>query len=134
MSICDNCIHDKVCGLEDNHEEAITFCADMIPKDILNKIKAEIEDTGAYEQEVNGKTEFLEGTAYCLNIIEKYEAEYIEPKREPIKMHKDDPSIQELFKINYDAGYKKGFDDGCSIRKEKGGEVEDASISNKHNN
>ena len=43
MSICDNCIHDEVCGLEDNHEEAITFCGDMIPKDIFNKIRAEID-------------------------------------------------------------------------------------------
>jgi len=32
MSICDKCIHDKVCGLEDNHEEGIVMCADMIPK------------------------------------------------------------------------------------------------------
>lgn len=32
MCICDRCIHDEVCGLEDNHEEAMTFCADMMPK------------------------------------------------------------------------------------------------------
>ena len=32
MSICDNCIHDYVCGLEDNHEDGLIFCADMIPK------------------------------------------------------------------------------------------------------
>ena len=44
MSICDNCIHDYVCGLEDNHEEGIVSCADMIPKDVLDKIKAEIEE------------------------------------------------------------------------------------------
>lgn len=31
---------------------------------------------------------------------------------EKIKMSKDDPSIKELFQINYDAGYQKGFDDG----------------------
>lgn len=42
---------------------------------ILDKIKAEIEDTGAYEQEVNGKTEFLRGITYCLNIIDKYKGE-----------------------------------------------------------
>ena len=29
-SICDNCIHDEVCSLEDNHEEDITFCANWI--------------------------------------------------------------------------------------------------------
>ena len=32
MSLCDNCIHDYVCGLEDNHEDGLIFCADMIPK------------------------------------------------------------------------------------------------------
>ena len=39
---------------------------------ILKKIKAEIEDTGAYEQAVHGKTEFLKGITYCLNIIDKH--------------------------------------------------------------
>lgn len=37
MSICDGCIHDNVCGLEDNHEEGIISCADRIPKDVINK-------------------------------------------------------------------------------------------------
>lgn len=49
-----------------------------LPKDIvevLDKIKAEIEDTGAYEQEVNGKTEFLKGINYCLSVIDKYTTE-----------------------------------------------------------
>lgn len=32
MNMCDKCIHDEVCGIEGNHEEAITYCADMIPK------------------------------------------------------------------------------------------------------
>jgi len=32
MSICDNCIHNAVCGLEDCHEEAIKFCSDMVSK------------------------------------------------------------------------------------------------------
>ncbi len=44
-------------------------------KYILNKVREEIEDTGAYEQEVNGKTKFLEGITYCLNVIDKYGAE-----------------------------------------------------------
>lgn len=39
----------------------------------LEKIRAEIEDTGAYEQD--GKTEFLKGITYCLSIIDKYKAE-----------------------------------------------------------
>ena len=59
MSMCDNCIHDEVCGVEDNHDEAITFCADMIPKDIFDKIKAEISDRLAiidkYKAEGNDK-------------------------------------------------------------------------------
>lgn len=38
----------------------------------INKIRAEIMDTGAYEQEVNGKTEFLKGINYCLGVIDKY--------------------------------------------------------------
>lgn len=36
----------------------------------FKKIKDEIENTGAYEQEVHGKTEFLKGITYCLNIID----------------------------------------------------------------
>jgi uncharacterized protein with ATP-grasp and redox domains len=43
--------------------------------DILNKIRFEIMDTGAFEKEVNGKTEFLDGLTYCLGVIDKYEAE-----------------------------------------------------------
>ena len=39
---------------------------------ILDKIRAEIMDTGAYEQETNGKTEFLKGINYCLGVIDKY--------------------------------------------------------------
>jgi len=42
---------------------------------ILDKIRAEIMDTGAYEQEVRGKTEFLKGINYCLGIIDKYKTE-----------------------------------------------------------
>ena len=42
---------------------------------IIDKIRAEIVDTGAYEQEVNGNTEFLKGINYCLGVIDKYKAE-----------------------------------------------------------
>ena len=42
---------------------------------ILDKLIDEIMDTGAYEQEVNGKTEFLKGINYCLSVIDKYKAE-----------------------------------------------------------
>ncbi len=54
---------DRLQNLVDNHVAE------------LKKIRAEIEDTGAYEQEVNGKTEFLKGITYCLSIIDKYKAE-----------------------------------------------------------
>lgn len=39
---------------------------------ILNKIKDEITDTGAYEQETMGQTAFLNGINYCLGVIDKY--------------------------------------------------------------
>ena len=41
---------------------------------IIDKIRDEIMDTGAYEQEVNGNTEFLKGISYCLGVIDKYKA------------------------------------------------------------
>lgn len=44
----------------------------------LNKIRSEIIDTGAYEQEVHGKTKFLDGINYCLDVIEKYESEEVD--------------------------------------------------------
>ena len=44
-------------------------------KELLDKIKDEIMDTGAYEQEVNGKTEFLKGVNYCLGVLDKYRLE-----------------------------------------------------------
>ena len=42
---------------------------------IFDKVIYEIMDTGAYEQEVNGETEFLKGINYCLEIIDKYKEE-----------------------------------------------------------
>ena len=42
---------------------------------LLDKIIDEITDTGAYEQEVNGNTEFLKGINYCLGVIDKYKVE-----------------------------------------------------------
>ena len=40
--------------------------------DMCNNMRAEIMDTGAFEQEVHGKTEFLKGINYCLGVIDKY--------------------------------------------------------------
>lgn len=30
MILCENCIHDKVCGLEGHLDEALTICVDRI--------------------------------------------------------------------------------------------------------
>lgn len=70
MSMCDNCIHDEVCGLEDNHEEAITFCGDMIPKDIFNKIRAEL-----IQSIQNGTLKIESGNEELFRIIDKYKTE-----------------------------------------------------------
>ena len=39
---------------------------------MINKILEELTEAGAYEQEVNGKTEFLSGITYCISVIKKY--------------------------------------------------------------
>lgn len=44
-------------------------------EDILAKIEDELTDTGAWEQEVNGNTDFLKGISYCIDTIHKYKAE-----------------------------------------------------------
>ena len=41
-------------------------------KMLLNNIKQEIEQIGATEQEINGKTDYLKGINTCLDIIDKY--------------------------------------------------------------
>ena len=71
MSICDKCIHDDVCGLEDNHEEGIVSCADMIPQGVLEKIKDEIIEKFASSNcaEESGCLDQL------LEIIDKYKGE-----------------------------------------------------------
>ena len=54
MSMCDHCIHDYVCGLEDNHEEAITYCAEYrpMPKDKRNAFKEAGLSDGARANEL----------------------------------------------------------------------------------
>lgn len=42
---------------------------------LLDNIRDEIVDAGAYEQEVNGMTEFLKGITYCLRVIDEYREE-----------------------------------------------------------
>lgn len=83
MSICDDCIHDDVCGLEDNHEEGIVSCADRIPKNVLDKIRSEIEQlTSRYsiskERGGMGQVEWsdrLIKESDVLQIIDKYKGE-----------------------------------------------------------
>lgn len=73
MSICDGCIHDDVCGLEDNHEEGIVSCADMIPKDVLDKIRAEIEQIiGEHNLD---DYDYCSGLICARKIIDKYRNE-----------------------------------------------------------
>ena len=66
-----DCIRDSVQAVIDN---AKPVTEQEIVKPYLEKLRAEIMDMGAYEQEVNGKTEFLKGINYCLGVIDKYEA------------------------------------------------------------
>ena len=67
-------IDRRVC--DDELNEALDMAIKALEQEtILDKIRAEIMDTGAYEQEVNGKTEFLKGINYCLSVIDKYKAE-----------------------------------------------------------
>ena len=55
--------------------DLVEFLTTLNKEPILDKIRAEIMDTVAYEQEVNGDTEFLKGINYCLDVIDKYKAE-----------------------------------------------------------
>ena len=52
----------------------------LIPITVLDKILEEFADICAYEQEVNGKTEFFHGVSYCISAVEKYKR-YYEPMK-----------------------------------------------------
>ena len=61
---------------DDAHYEALQVAIKALEQEsIIDKLRDEIMDTGAYEQEVNGNTEFLKGINYCLGVIDKYKAE-----------------------------------------------------------
>ena len=82
MSICDRCIHDEVCGLEDNHEEAMTYCGNMIPIDVFEKIRAEVESINPWaleyapteDKDIRPQT-VSNVKEHVLQIIDKYRAE-----------------------------------------------------------
>ena len=58
-----------------NGEWIALYFTECKQEPILDKIRAEIASTGACEQEMNGKTEFLQGIDYCLAVIDRYMAE-----------------------------------------------------------
>lgn len=71
-------------------DEALNMAIKALEQElILDKIRAEIIDTGAYEQETHGKTEFLESINYCLGVIDKYKADFESKESEDIKDGKD---------------------------------------------
>lgn len=70
MSICDGCIHDNVCGLEDNHEDGIVSCADMIPNDVLDKIRADLH----YNSEMHEDGNWYLMDKWVDEILDKYKA------------------------------------------------------------
>ena len=49
MTICDNCIHDEVCGLEGHLDEALTFCANKAA-DVQPVKRGHWIDMGDHEQ------------------------------------------------------------------------------------
>lgn len=57
---------------ETSHTAMMMAIKALEQESVLAKIYAEITDTGAYEQETRGKTDFLKGIDYCLSIIDKH--------------------------------------------------------------
>lgn len=60
MAICDNCIHDEVCGLEGHLDEALTFCAnkaaDVQPLSVVAEhIKKRLYQTAFNTTEVEAR-------------------------------------------------------------------------------
>lgn len=81
---CSVCPMRHTCKVSDEWDEFDYCCngrlegcplKEVSQEPILDKIRAEIMDTGAYEQETKGRTEFLEGINYCLGVIDKYKTE-----------------------------------------------------------
>lgn len=68
---CTDCKYygTETCQSRESHRMAVKALKQGVA---LDKIRAEIIDTGAFEQEIHGKTEFLKGIDYCLDVINKY--------------------------------------------------------------
>lgn len=86
--LCKDCENYNRCQYYYKRKEDSYICKYFHLPNTLNKILAEITDTGAYEQETQGKTEFLRGITYCLNVIDKYMPESKDAKR-PSKYHQN---------------------------------------------
>ena len=55
MSLCDNCIHDEVCGTEGHCDEGLIFCADMIPKTRWIPVSEGLPEDGTWNLFTDGK-------------------------------------------------------------------------------
>ena len=70
----------------DNTQAIIDALEQIEQEPVLDKIRVEIIDTGAYEQETKGKTEFLKGINYCLSVFDKYMKERV--RNESVEVQK----------------------------------------------
>lgn len=97
---------------EKNNQDTVPFDFELyqaglmdLPKEmieVLDKIKSEIMDTGAYEQEVNGKTEFLKGINYCLSVIDMFEQYKVESEKNNMIRLKFDNQSSEWMNDNFE--------------------------------
>lgn len=62
MTICDNCIHNNVCGLEGHLDEAMTFCIDKVSDAARQSVRR-----GRWVQyNRNGEETYIECTNCCV--------------------------------------------------------------------
>ena len=72
MNYCDDCILADVCGVENNFDDATTFCDykhRFIHKSVLEDIKAELNELKSHYMPSSG-VEW--GIKMCLKIIDKH--------------------------------------------------------------
>lgn len=75
MSMCDRCIHSEVCEVAENYREAMTFCVDMKPKDVLDKIRAEVTALKSHHVNDGYDNGFQGCRIEVLDILDKYKTE-----------------------------------------------------------